>query len=381
MIDKIRLITSVIAGIILFLLTTVIKGLVDMGQLFSILTYGIISLIIIILLWRTFRKPPDIKKTTEPKAIDNSISILYSKINYNINQIEIKIHQKYSLQADTEILHRFKAVNTLVSNTGLIEHYNATRYRVISPIENDIKRCKLILHVAPIDFAVTFLNKNNDEYCKKYIYEKMNLLQKQIKKPIKFNHDLFNIFNTNILGVQVCIITNDNYILFRKRGSNLFLAINRWDVSVSGFCGFEDSNNDDLLFADRTILRETKDEIGEIRANPKGIRFTGLHFNKVSGAMDILAFWKTQITKAELIEMINTKHISEGKKFKTNQRAIEPYVWDSENILPPFGRDQILKYLSSEEIHLNDFEPQSLICTQFALDHYFPNDLPLINLT
>lgn len=236
------------------------------------------------------------------------------------------------------------------------------------------------MHVAPIDFAISCLLNKRDDYCENYLAQRMNP-QKFINYKVDvISHKVFNLKNTHIIGTQVCLISKEKEILLRKRGASLIFAEGRWDVSASGFCGYEDTINENLLFANYTINREVKDEIGDIRANPKRIRFTGLHFNKRTGATDILSFWQTETTSEEFIKLINSQYNGKEKKFTTKNKAVENYVWDSENLLVSLKRDEILESFRKYNIQISDFEPQSVICLQLTLNAYNKEDIHLVNI-
>lgn len=294
-------------------------------------------------------------------------SELISQFHFTANQVVASVLSDYSKPINGNLEVQFNALNDTRKATGLLPHYNATRYRIIAPPVVDARSISLVL--APFDFAWTALIQ--DPSTTDPVRKQLQIQLSQFKRlPLTISssrHSTFNLRNSSALGVQVCLITSDGKTHLRKRGSNVLFANQRWDVSVSGFCGAADIV-DGVLDVSRTVQSEVLREIAPLRGDPRAMIFTGLHHNTRTQAVDILAYWQVETTSDELIQkLVERGKVRPETVFDTQRHAIEPYVWDTRNLISAFDSAQLLDAFRHCDIDLLDFEPQSLLCLELAL--------------
>jgi hypothetical protein len=176
----------------------------------------------------------------------------------------------------------------------------------------------------------------------------------------------------NLIGTGTCLVTRDGYTLLRRRGRHVLRGNEQWDQSVSGHPTPDDvDDKTNLLDFAATVQRETLEEIGPINGDPRKIVFVGLvalHPNRVLGDMNISAVWPIENSAAELQELITGKRSApQVTIFKTQKRARESYVWDTENILIPFESSSILQGCQTLNITFSDFVPEALLGLELAL--------------
>jgi hypothetical protein len=283
-------------------------------------------------------------------------------------QIHAHVYTDIGIEADETVLTAFSELNQRRRNRSLIEHFNATRFRVVQPVELTSGETEIELALAPIDFACVALMKDPETSSdvKRYVKDMITKKEERLPRHLRPKEPSFGVPNYDLLGTQISLITADGKTLFRQRGSSVLFAKGRWDVSVSGFSGQIDFiAGTDLLDPGLTVQHETLREIGVLRCDPRQIHFTGLHRNTHTGAIDLLAYWQIETRSKEL-----AGHIGIGEEktvFTTTRRAVESYVWDTRNLIVTFEANPIVEAFAACGIGVADFEPQSLLCVELAL--------------
>jgi len=216
-----------------------------------------------------------------------------------------------------------------------------------------------------------------DSFTKQRVREALSKVREPLSAGLRSDHPHFNVHSYNILGTEICLMASDGFTLLRKRGKHVLTGKRRWDVSASGHPVPYDVTHDQLDLT-RTVQREVEDEIGGISGDPRRIIFTGLHRNKTSGDIDLLAFWPIDDSAERLGKLITEKYPDQRTRiFKTTRRARESYVWDTDNLIIEFDGHIILQALQDEGVSLEDFVPEALACLELAL---MAHDRPTLGL-
>lgn len=294
-------------------------------------------------------------------------SELWATFHCTHEQIHANVHADLALKADKTIARAFDQLNERKRIRFEYEHYNATRFRLVHTPRKIARGTEIELALAPIDFACVALMKDPETSAdiKRHIVSMIAKTERRL--PQRPRESSFGSPKYDLLGTQISLITADGKTLFRERGASVLFARHRWDVSVSGFCGQLDSVDSDRLDVGLTVENETRREIGRLRGDPRQIYFTGLHRNTKTGAIDLLAYWKIETTSQELAEVIGVGKGTRKGVFRTKNKAIEIYVWDTRNLIVEFSAPAIRDALSACKIGVSHFEPQSWLCTQLAL--------------
>ena len=289
--------------------------------------------------------------------------------------VEINIDLSLAMRADHEVRIGFGDLNARREALGLMSYYDALRYIPVSYSRETGKQGRFVIGVAPIDYSVFAMI--NDPMAPPEIRSstlQRLLALKRISSSIRAEGKSGHV---GLLGSQSCLVTSDKRILLRKRGANVLFARDRWDVSVSGFCGRDDvlGNGTQLDFS-RTIEHETTREIGHVRGDPRRIQPVGLTRNLQTGAIDILAYWQIESTSMELARLLTMRPGSMNRVFDTEIKAIERYVWDSKNLIVNLGRSDISYAWTKCGVQAKDFEPQSLLCIDLTLERLMDQKKP-----
>lgn len=182
---------------------------------------------------------------------------------------------------------------------------------------------------------------------KDYIEGRIRGVATQICRDLRPMDPVLNAYNPIPLGVEMVLVTRDGMTLLRKRGKDVATASGEWDVSFSGYCGDKDiDRRTGELDLGLTAKHELEEEIGTMPAEPTDIRFTGLHRNTVTKAIDVLGYWQVEADTDELVRLITRKHPGKRKVFSTSKRAPEAFVWDTGNVVVNFEASDIASLLS-----------------------------------
>jgi hypothetical protein len=324
----------------------------------------------VIRLWRRLsrRRSVDTGRTTQPVICplpDNSQ--LLERLHITRERVVARVHEKCGLVLSSDVRAMFQELNARRMSRGLIPYYSGPRFKLAIPPR--ISDATLELDLIPLDYAYVALMKDEDTDAttKQMIQEKITRAAERLPASLQTEHPQINARSYSILGVMVCLITSDRLTLLRLRGRSVLTGRGQWDISVSGHPTTEDFGNGQLDLAS-TIRRETENEIGSIRGDPRRIVFTGLHRNKVSEDIDLLAFWPIDDSAEQVKQLITKKHTDQTTRiFKTTERARESYVWDTDNLLVEFDGSVILQALREKGVTLNVFVPEALVCLELAL--------------
>jgi hypothetical protein len=249
-------------------------------------------------------------------------------------------------------------------NRGLKPYYSATRFRLIS--EPRITEIGIELDLAPMDFTYRMIldEESVEESVKEHVLAKIREIAGLIPNGLQSSHPTFNAFNSHPLGVEIVIVTKDQRTLLRKRGESVLLARSEWDVSYSGYCGDKDMLRRRKLDVALTVQRELQREIGVLPADPSEILFTGIHRNTVTGAIDVLGVWPTELRTEKLAKLITDKYPGLGTEFETTERADEDFVWGTKNLIVDFNTHAISQAIKN--IGISEGRPAHLIPEAFA---------------
>jgi hypothetical protein len=142
-------------------------------------------------------------------------------------------------------------------------------------------------------------------------------------------------------------------------------------VSYSGYCGQDDRCSTGDIDLGSTIEHELQNEIGALSADSRKMVLTGLHVNAKSGAVDVLCVWQLEANTAELVDQLSGKYPNLRKVFETTKKAVEPFVWDSENLIVDFSGPAIaraLRRVSSSERDPVALIPEAFVCLWRSLE-------------
>lgn len=277
------------------------------------------------------------------------------------------VHQRYEPKYSSGISAKFDELNNRKRGKGFEGYFPGQRYRPITP--PIIRNGSLEIGLTPLNYAFVALMKDelSNTDSGELVQAELSRTAARLPKGLVSNDHRFNANNINLLGTEVCLITSDGFTLLRKRGKHVLTGRYKWDVSVSGHPTLEDVTDNRLDLAD-TITREARNEIGEIDADQRRIIFTGFHRNILSGDMDILALWPIENNAEQIRQKITAKYPSKQTRiFRTTRPALEKYVWDTDNLLVEFSGSAILHSLQMENVNLDNFLPEALVCLELAL--------------
>ncbi|MBC7998001.1 MAG: hypothetical protein IAF58_08670 [Leptolyngbya sp.] len=284
------------------------------------------------------------------------------------NLIEAKSYAKARLKADIKIEAAFDFLNQKRRAVGKFEHYPHLRYRIIKRPQLQEKHSKqfYVIDLGEIDFQYLALLQEPgvDLATKEYIKQKIETSAKSLPSSFQSLDSRLNSRNAGLLGVQMVLITSDDYILLRRRGIHVLEWSQAWDVSVSGYSGnrvFENGKFD----IGNTVEYELDEEIRKLRGDPREIFFTGLHLSERSGTTVMLGYWKVQATSDELRSYIHKKTNDTPLVFDTNILPKEKFVWDYKNMIVEFDGPTIAKALPRAEKTLSK-KPYSFVDASMA---------------
>lgn len=259
------------------------------------------------------------------------------------NQIHARVHASHEPPLDAEVHAAFGRINALRREEGLQEQAAATRFRVIRPPR--LHEGRLEMDLAPINFAhfTILTDPRSDEPAREHVRQLLSDVAAGMPAGLESEDALFNAANPSPLGVEIVLITRDGKTLLRQRGASVLSAPRKWDVSVSGYCGEGDLAGDAIDLGATAEIKARR-KLGHLPGDPREIRFTGLYHDVRSGAMDVLGFWRLDMTAEELVRI-------------TTRRAEEPFVWDSRDLLIDFGPQSAGDVLERPE--LSDMMPEA----------------------
>jgi hypothetical protein len=309
------------------------------------------------------RPSPSKHKTERLESIIIPNSELIAKFHWQRNQIFAYIYNEYSLEVDGQMDVAFNELNIKRRRQGLTNYYRSTKFRLIAPPQS--KATGIEFHLAPMDYLHLSLLEEQDipVEIKEHVRDQIQQVANRIPKRLHSIHPVLNGRNYHPLGVEIAIVTQDKKTLLRRRSENVLLSTGKWDVSFSGYCDKKDKLSAGELDVALTVERELRNEIGGLAADPREIIFTGLHRNTETGATDILGFWEIEAKTDELVELLAEKYPGIKKAFETTKRAVEPFVWDSTNLIVDFDGPAISQAL--EEITMI---PEAFTCLQLSLE-------------
>lgn len=296
-----------------------------------------------------------------------SNSKIISRFHCTREDIAAQVYQKHEPNFSNDILTAFNELNSRKRSRGLEGYYLGQRFRPIMPpqiVANTVR-----LELAPINYAFVALMKDNEVSMstKQKVQNEISRYAKRLPRSLISNDQVFNFNNYNLLGIMICLITSDRFTLLRRRGTSVLTGGQKWDVSVSGHPVPDDLRGNFLDVA-RTVQRETENELGVINGDPRKIVFTGLHLNKTSGDIDLLAYWPIENSAEQVQEMITEKHSDKNARiFRTAKRARESYVWDTDNLLVEFNGALIMQAFAHEGTTIESLLPESVVCLELAL--------------
>lgn len=120
----------------------------------------------------------------------------------------------------------------------------------------------------------------------------------------------------NILGFAMNVITDDNYILYGKRGKSVAVEQNRFDVGVSaGFSYKHDLNNNIIKFKE-AVIREFSEELGLDKSDIEYITYKALVFSFETWKPEIIGLIKLKLNKKDTEEKIREKQNEGYERFE-----------------------------------------------------------------
>ncbi len=269
------------------------------------------------------------------------------------------------LQATPQVVSTFVDLNMRREATGLMGYYDAVRFLPVTLPKQRHPGGPYEMEVVRVDYSLIALV--SDPVSPATVRESVMRRISRLPNVDPAIRSEWREGRVGLLGTQLCLITSDRKILLRRRGVNVLFARNRWDVSVSGFCGTVDLDGESILNPCLTAEHETLREIGHVRADPRNLRMLGVVRNTNTGAFDILLAWETDSDSRAIMKLLTAKNARENTVFDTGVRAIERYVWDSKNLLVNLDAEDMEFAWDRCGVKAEDFEPQSLLCLDLTL--------------
>lgn len=286
------------------------------------------------------------------------------------HQVVAHVHEAYALKFDPQMGRGLEELNAKRQVHHLKAYYESTCFRLIfPPLHTD---SGIELHLAPISFAyvIALTDQAMPADIKQHAHKQLDEVANRIDHRLPNSHRFLNGRNFHPLGTEIVLITKDNRTLLRKRGASVMLATVEWDVSYSGYCREEDKLSEGNLDIAHTAERELVYEIGTIPADNRLITFTGLYRNPTTGAIDMLAFWKTEAEVELIVNLLAKKYPNLKKVFKTTRQTNEQYVWDAQNLIVDFNGpaiDKALRDIGSREQKALQLIPEARMALGLAL--------------
>jgi hypothetical protein len=308
-------------------------------------------------------RPPD---AVEPGASTYDDIRLLRQFVVDAVGFTVRVRPEVQIRADALVLSRFKELNAIRESRNLVPYYDAVRFLPVGLPEWVAQEHRFVVEAVRVDYAVAALIL--DPSAAADGRRACLALLEQVDGVAPYLRQHWRRGSLGLLGVQVCLVTSDLRLLLRRRGASVLFAIDRWDVSVSGFAGSADQLAGAHVDVTRTVESETYREIGHLRADPRAIRLLGVTHNRVTGAYDVLACWKLDADVNDLLSLLIRRRAREGHVFDTEIKAIERYVWDSRNLIVRLDRCDVATAWRECGISEADFEPQSLLCIDRAFD-------------
>lgn len=284
-------------------------------------------------------------------------AIAIFKPSLDRNGITAKLHKQASLKLDTKMKTAFDQLNQRRRSLGRLEYFASTRYRLIRlPQFYELAgEMIFVLDIAEINFVYFALLQEDDVdvSMKEYVRDKMRAVAERLPKQLQGNDDELSAMNAGLLGVQMVLITSDGYTHLRRRGASVLEHPNKWDVSFSGYSGINVFSDNDFDIGN-TVEYELEYEIRRLNADPRGMKFTGLHFSRTSGTAVMLGYWSIEATARELASYLNEKYQRLSLVFDSTIKAKEKYVWDTKNMIVQFDGPAIAESLYHADPSISD---------------------------
>lgn len=300
----------------------------------------------------TSNRPSTKAKLTKSEKPETQSELL-KEFRLDGDQIDATIHRKYALETDVVIKGAVDKINENRKESSQYKDDNVCYRLITPPIEVDRDRVKLKLNLAPINFYYNVLatEPEGQPYVGS-ISEKVKQLTRLIPEKLRSTDSLLNANNITPLGTEIVLVTEDDFVLLRRRSKRVLLERKGWDISVSGY-STEIDHRDTQLLLDLTALSEIREELAIREVSPVGkIIWTGLHHNKVSGAIDLLGYWRVPMTEGKLGRDLYPKYPGIGKVFKTKKKVPEKQARTYDNLILPFDGSEIAGVLKKEGFFL-----------------------------
>lgn len=281
-----------------------------------------------------------------------------------LSAVRVEVLEDVHIAGDRITAAAFEKINDTRRNRGLLPYYDAVRFLPVSHPAREETTSEVCLEVARIDYSVyaTLLDTDSPEARE----HALSLLRKADRSGFLAGYGCAET-PIGLLGVQVCLVTSDQRLLLRRRGGNVAFARDRWDVSVSGFCGTVDVSGERVNLV-HTVRNEVERELGAVKADPRQIRLLGIFRNGSTGAFDVLCYWRTDLSSRDLVRLLTEKDTEQRAVFDTGVQALEEYVWDYKNLVVPAHPELVAHAWRQCRIRPEDFEPQSLACVDLTLE-------------
>lgn len=277
--------------------------------------------------------------------------------------IAARVHTRAVLRANAAEAAAFEHLNQIRRSADKIPQYSSLRYRVVCrpTIARRRGRTEFCLDLAEIDFIhFALLNEPGvDSACRRSVLERVRVATERLPKRMRDSDLPPTSRNTGLLGVQMVLLTSDGYTLLRRRGFSVLENPGRWDVSFSGYTGTNAFENGGFDIGTTTEF-EFKNEVGSLPADPRHMRFTGIHFCEGTGTTVMLGYWAIEATATQLGQALSTKYKKSVPVFDTTTRASEKYVWDTRNMIVGFDAEKIAALLKATAPTLEE-DPNMLV--------------------
>lgn len=274
---------------------------------------------------------------------------LVARFRLSRDQLTARIHDQYVLPLTDEIRSAFSDINRLRREQGLREHFALGRYRLVRPPV--VRHGRLELDLLPMNFIhfVVLTDQRSTPAARQAVERMLLDVEDRLPGRLRSRDPVFNARSCIPLGVEIVLVTRDGKTLLRRRGRSVLTASGRWDVSVSGYCGDVDREGAEIDLG-RTVEHEARRELGLLVGDPRDIRFTGLYHNRASSAIDVLGYWRLEMTSDHLIELLTEDSPDACEVFATDKRAEEPFVWDVANLIVDLDRSAVARVLARPEL-------------------------------
>jgi hypothetical protein len=300
----------------------------------------------------------DLKYAAGTESLFRDLSDSYPEIVNDKNDIIC-----FKALPDTKVEEAFRRKNKIREGNNLKPE--TTDYRLLRLIGDPITKDGLILKVSPVSwelYSVVSPYPDDGSLYKpdKDLEKSINIYKDEFAKEIS---EYKYISHFVPLGIEALVITKDNFLLLRRKDRNTTVGSNAFDVSFSGYvrlhkdwCDYEKDEKDKKVkyhltvnldsWAQKELYRETNTTV-----NLEEASIFGIHQNKSTKAMDVMAYFHVNMSSEEMYEKmyLNKQLDIERARHPKLSHMTDKYWVDRENELKlEFRKNKIRRVPNSQ---------------------------------